>query len=493
MIVHINHISQSKKPRSGQRSPQSEMAGLVTGSLMSLVEDGVLDERLAPSLRIHLDWIQYKTNFRDPVIVRRTTNPQGQTLPLAEIAVDLRQAEAARLQDDLARAVRSLSAAPDANPDNHVYLDEFRPYRDCLMWSFNRLFWRHLGDWEAASGRGFEAALPGGSSDSNHPQAVSDSVADFWTLLRDLDARGKLPPEIFGLEIGVGSGVRAAAWLDRFKALDEQCGTTYYSRLHFILGDYSPTSLERAMAAVAHHGAHASGVPLDALNPYKSLTAYRFKVMYVHLTNVYDNLPFDDLVRRDGKLYLVEVRAYLNGQKVDQLSADFGVSRADLPGLATKLLDGGPYAVFPGEQGVAFWRRLWDIFKLEERLRVLDEREEDHVPPGLSRTHLEDLLTEAPDDVRFHISRGAGESFANTLPLLHPRGFLQVQDIFVSEMDDYRKGFKGPGKLDGSLVTWVNGALLRAVGARAGYDVHFAPFPYRPGTKTSILYTTQRD
>jgi len=29
--------------------------------------------------------------------------------------------------------------------------------------------------------------------------------------------------------------------------------------------------------------------------------------------------------------------------------------------------------------------------------------------------------------------------------------------------------------------------------ARAGYDVHFAPFPYRPGTKTSILYTTQRD
>jgi hypothetical protein len=58
--------------------------------------------------------------------------------------------------------------------------------------------------------------------------------------------------------------------------------------------------------------------------------------------------------------------------------------------------------------------------------------------------------------------------------------------------DEYRKGFKGPGKLDGSLVAWVNGALLRAVGARAGYDVHFAPFPYRPGTKTTVMYTTQR-
>ena len=112
MIVHINHISQSKKPRSGQRSPQSEMAGLVTGSLMSLVEDGVLDARIAPSLRIHLDWIQYKTNFRDPVMVRRTTGAQGQALPLAEIAIDLRQTDAAKLQVDLTRAVKSLDAGP---------------------------------------------------------------------------------------------------------------------------------------------------------------------------------------------------------------------------------------------------------------------------------------------------------------------------------------------------------------------------------------------
>ena len=162
------------------------MAGLVTASMMSLVEDGVLDPKMAPSLRIHLDWIQYKTNFRDPVMVRRTTSAQGQVLPLAEIAVDLRQADATGLPVALARAVKSLDAGPQANVENHLYLDDFRPYRDCLIWSFNRLFWRYLGDWENASGKGFEAALPGGSSDANHPQAVSDSVADFWTLLRDL-------------------------------------------------------------------------------------------------------------------------------------------------------------------------------------------------------------------------------------------------------------------------------------------------------------------
>jgi hypothetical protein len=494
VIVHINHIAPSKKAKAaGQRSPQSEMASLVTGSMMSMVEDGVLDAKLAPSLRVHLDWIQYKTNFRDPVIVRHTADASGRALPLAEIAVDLRQATAAQLPEALAKAVRSLSA-PDANPERHVYLHEFQPYRDCLIWDFNRLFWSHLGDWEAASGKGFEEALPAGSSDANHPQAVADSARKFWTLCQELDTKKQLPAEITGLEIGVGTGARAASWLDAFKALNVDAGTDYYERMQFILGDYSPVSLERAHAAVSErHAGHVTGVPLDALNPFASLSQFRFKVLYVHSTNTYDNLPFDDLVRRDGKLYLVEVRAYLNGAVVDQLEAEFGITRADLPTMAKTLLAGGPFAVYAGDKGVAFWRRLWDAFKLEERLRALDDRDDGHVPPGLNRTHLDDLLAEAPDDVRFHISRGAGESFANTLPLLHPRGFLEVQDIFVSDMDDYRKGFKGPGKLDGSLVTWVNGALLRVVGARAGYDVHFAPFPYRPGTKTTVLYTTQRD
>jgi len=491
VIVHINHIAPSKTKAPG-RSPVSQLAGLVNGTMLSMVEDGVLDARLAPSLRVHLDWIQYKTNFRDPVMVRRTADRSGRTLPLAEIAVDLRQTSAECLPHDLARAVRSLAAPPEANPQGHVFLGGFTPYRDCLILDFNRLFWRHLADWEAASGQGFEAALPAGSSDANHPGAVAASAREFLTRLQALDARGRGPAEIVGLEIGVGTGARAASWLDTFKSYDAEAGGTFYPRLQFLLGDYSPTSLERAMAAVAHHAGHVTAVPLDALNPVAALGTHRFKVLYVHSTNTYDNLPFDDLVRRDGKLYLVETRAYLNGAAVDGLAADFGFSRQEMPGATARLLDGGPYAVIPDERGVEFWRRVWDAFKLEERLVALDDRDDAHVPPGLRKEHLDDLLAEAPDDVRFHISRGAGESFANTLPLLHPDGYLEVQDIFVSDMDDYRKGFRGPGKLDGSLVTWVNGALLRAVGARAGYDVHFAPFPYRPGTRTTILYTTQR-
>ena len=491
MIVHINHISQSKS-KAGKKSQLGELASLVTGSLVDLVEGGQLDPRIAPSLRIHLDWIQYKTNFRDPVIVRRTTDAKGRALSLAEVAIDLRQCQAANLPIELERAIRSVS--PNATGDDgRVYLDDYKPYRDCMIWDFNRLFWRHLGEWEAASGRGFEAALPTGQSDANRPDAVNDSVVEFWQLLKGLESKNQLPAEIPILEIGVGAGTRAAAFVDRFKEYDEAQGTNYYSKLQFILGDYSPDTLARACASLGRHKDHIVPAPLDALNPFKALSMYRFKILYVHLTNVYDNLPFDDLVRRDGRLFLVEVRAYLSAAAVERLLADFGIaSVADLKDAMVRLLEGGPHAAFSGDKGVAFWRAFWDAFRLEERLRALDDREESHVPPGLSWSHLEDLLQEAPEDVRFHISRGAAESFANTLPLLHPRGYLQVQDIFVEEMDEYRKGFKGPGKLDGSLVTWVNGALLRAVGARAGYDVHFRPFIYRPGSKTTVMYTTQK-
>jgi hypothetical protein len=467
-------------------------AGALVSALLTLVEEGRVDPRLLPALRVHLDWVQYRANFREPVIVRRAVGSGGEPLPLAEIAVDLRQADAARLPEALGRALASFGDEPGADGER-IRLDEFVPFRESLIWRFNRLFWQRLGDWEEASGRGFEEALPSGRSDANHPQAVADAVADFWTLLRDLDKRGQIPPEIFALEIGVGSGARAALWLDRFKALDEERGTGYYPRLRFLLGDYSLPALDRAMAAVASHRDTVSVLALEALNPLRTLSFLRYKILSIHLTNVYDNLPHDELVRRDGRLYLVQARACLPAGSAREIGTAYGLAPADLPRAVQRLLEAGPEAIGTRARGAAFWRAVWAGLRLEERLVALDDLAQAPLPPGLDRSHLEMLLDEAPEDVRFHLSSGAAESFVNTLPLLHPRGYLQVQDIFVTAMGEYRQGFRGPGKLDGSVVSWVNGALLRAVGARAGYDVHFAPFRYRPGSRTSILYTTQRD
>jgi len=170
-----------------------------------------------------------------------------------------------------------------------------------------------------------------------------------------------------------------------------------------------------------------------------------------------------------------------------------GVGASEQRATVARLLETGPDLFGDRERGVGFWRAVWDAVCLEERLRRLEGIADVPLPPGIHPDDLEELLGAAPADVRFHLSGGAVESFVNTVPLLHPRGYLQVQDIFVATMDEYRQGFRGPGKLDGSVVNWVNGPLLRVVGARAGYDVHFAPFRYRPGSRTTILYTTLRE
>jgi hypothetical protein len=111
------------------------------------------------------------------------------------------------------------------------------------------------------------------------------------------------------------------------------------------------------------------------------------------------------------------------------------------------------------------------------------------VTPGFSGEMLRPLV-EANGDVRVHVSNGAATSFADTLQLLHPDGFIFCHDIFTTDLSQYMNSFRGPGKYDGSVVNWVNGALLVALGRRHGYDVEFSPFSHR--RESNVLTLTTR-
>jgi hypothetical protein len=494
MILQLNHL-QGKATAATQE---------VIETLYSLLADGHIEPGEFARLRIQLDWLQYKKNFRDVVLVTQGNEPGDEPAPFMHIQIDTRQVVAGCLKPEMQRAmllskaqsrVGSLSApgasafpAPERLP-----LEDFKPFRSSIAWEFNRLYWQRLKEWELALGKGYEQALPGGQSDANHPDAIADSVADFWTLLRDLESKQRLPPEIYILEIGVGTGQRYGLFLDRFHALDQQRGTNFYPKLRILLGDYSMHSLDRSRAAVQKHLDLCSFMVLDATNPLKTLSFLRHKLLHVHLTNVYDNLPNDEVLRRDGKLYLIEVRAYLPIGDVVHITEKYGLPIEKARTLVTRLLEGGPDYLGDYDRGMGFWMEIWEAMKLEERLVPFEEAIDTAFPPGLDLAKLEEILKDAPSDLRFHLSSGALESFYHTIPLLYPRGYLQVQDIFVTDFNQYRLGFHGPGKMDGSIVNWVNGVLLREVGERSGYDVHFAPFPYRKGSKTSILYTTLRE
>jgi Uncharacterized conserved protein len=446
-------------------------------------------------LRVVADWVQYKENFRTAVELR----PVVGGAPL-ELALDLRRIARAD-PDETASAV---SAALHGHrtggaAGRRLTLEEWGSTSHSKIWAFNALYWQHLQLWEEATGKGYESALPGGQSDATHAGPVRDTIGKLFGIWDSLAERRALPEELYVLELGVGNGNQARTWLDTFVELDREHGREYYRRLHYLMCDYSPHVLELARATVSDHTARVSSFVLDALRPMTSLSFLRFKVWLVYISNVYDNLPTDEIATIGQREHLVQSRAYLPDVDAAIIAAGVGVEQGALGALVDKLLRLGPsllaeaapqhFADVPA--AVEFWRTCWAALKLQERYVPLYGLDTYEIAPGISGELLRPLLATG-GDVRMHVSNGAATSFSETLPLLHPYGSLQCHDIVVTDPHMYRIGFRGPGKYDGSVVCWVNGPLLAHIGARKGFDVTFAPFQ-RTGSNIITMTADVRD
>jgi hypothetical protein len=482
MNLQLNHLN----------AKAAAITPMVVEALQTLLDNRHIDPAQFATLQVQLDWLQYKQNFREMVSVSHIARENGERrLPTMDMRIDTRQVTPDTLVPEMLRALAV--ADPLKSAEDRIPLEDFKSFRNSIAWEFNKRYWANLGDWEKMTGKGYQEALPGGKSDGNQDEAVVDSVADFWTLLRDMETRKQLPAEIFILEIGVGSGTRCGMFVQKFRMLDQQRGTSYYPRLRVLMGDYSLETLDMSRPAVQEHLQLCSFLALDALNPLKTLAFLRHKILYIHSTNMYDNLPDEEILRRDGGLYYVHVRAYVPMRDAVRIAGKCKVPVDSIRGMVDKLLAIGPDFAGDRDCGMTFWAELWKAIRLEEKPVAFEDLPDLMLPTGLDVPRLEDILAKVPGDLRFHLSSGALESFVNTIPLLHPRGYLQVQDIFVTDLNEYRVGFHGPGKLDGSIVNWVNGALLKGVAERTGYDLHFAPYRYRKDSKTSVLYTTPRE
>ncbi|HEY1344941.1 MAG TPA: hypothetical protein VGF54_08160 [Streptosporangiaceae bacterium] len=458
-------------------------------------------------LRVVCDWIQYRSNFTEPVTCRPVLAEAAPAGPAPaeqpsrqdglEIAIDLRRSGGA---DVATRLKELLAAPPDAAHPGWVVLEPWGPASESCIWRFNSLYWQALSRWEASTGREYEQALPGGQSAARNTAAATEMISELFSVWDGLDDRHALPPELYIVELGVGNGSQARTWLDTFAALDRQHGREYYRRLHYLMGDYSAHVLDRARQAVAHHGDRVNGLVLEATRPLLTLGFLRGKAFCVYISNVYDNLPTDELATIGGRPYLVEVRAYLGDEDAGQITARHRLPRGALGGLAGRLLRLGPdllaeaeHETFAGaDQAVAFWRDVWAALRLQERYVPLEGLDAYQVSPSLTGEILRPLLGSS-GDIRMHASNGALASFEGTLPLLHPFGRLLCHDLFLTEPAQYLAGFYGPGKYDGSVVNWVNGPLLQLIGNRRGFDVQIAPFAARPGANVRTLTAQVRD
>jgi hypothetical protein len=464
-------------------------------------------------LRLVFDWIQYRNNFREPAVCRPLLD--GGTEPGAasglEVAVDLRRSGEVdlatlvkeALAQQLAAAAPGAPGAPAAEasgPGAAIVLEPWSPGRDSCIWRFNALYWQALALWEKATGREYEQALPGGESDARNAEAARELIGELFRIWDDLDSRRALPDELYVVELGVGNGNQARTFLDAFAEIDRAHGRDYYRRLHYLMGDYSPHVLERARHAVAHHGERVNALVLDATRPSVTLGFLAGKAFLVYISNVYDNLPTDEVACIRGRTYRVEARAYFRDEDAERIARRFGATPPQLPPLVGRLLKIGPELLSESlpqhfadvDQAVSFWRDAWAALRLQERYVPLQGLDTYQVAPSLTGEMLRPLL-EGDGDLRMHVNNGTLSSFADTLPLLHPFGRVQCHDLFLTDHNGYSSGFYGPGKYDGSVVNWVNGPLLRLIGSRRGFDVSFAPFRQRPGSNVKTLTAQVRD
>jgi hypothetical protein len=456
--------------------------------------------------RVTCDWVQYKENFRDVVDVRPLLDypaapadddePPRPASPAAyrwEIAVDVRRSAAAPLQELTAARLRD-------GGTGRVFLEDWGPGTQSCIWAFNTLYWTALAQWEKAVGRGYEQALPGGESDARNRDAARDLVTELFTIWDGLASTGALPEQLYVAELGVGNGSQAKVFLDEFQSLDAAHGQDYYRRLHYLMCDYSQHVLDLARETVAAHAVHVSSVSLDATRPRTSLGFLRGRVFLLYISNVYDNLPTDEVAQFGGQSYLVQTRAYFPPAEAAELAASVAAKPAELPALVHKLLrlgpdllpDAAPGHIADTEAAVGFWRRAWSALRMAERYVPLTGLDLYRLASSLSGEMLRPML-ESGGDIRMHVSNGALASFADSIELLHPFGKLVCHDLFLTDVQGYRTAFRGPGKYDGSVVNWVNGPLLAHVGRRHGLDVHFEPFRHRSGGSIVTMTAQARD
>jgi SAM-dependent MidA family methyltransferase len=157
-----------------------------------------------------------------------------------------------------------------------------------------------------------------------------------------LAERRALPDQLHVLEIGVGNGNQARVWLDTFVEIDREQGRDYYRRLHYLMGDYSSHLLEIARSQLHDHEEHTSTLVLDAMKPSNTLGFLKYKTFFVYISNVYDNLPTDEIARIDGHLYQVETRAFLASGAGETIATSIGATAKELPDLIARLLRLGP-------------------------------------------------------------------------------------------------------------------------------------------------------
>jgi tetratricopeptide (TPR) repeat protein len=324
--------------------------------------------------------------------------------------------------------------------DGRLCLQESRPFAESLEWELGQAYLRQKGS---------EAFLHDHAPVPyviNNDGSLSVAAAGLlFCALRESDQAGALEEEIRVLELGVGVGLYARLFLDGFRALCRQHGRDYYDRLYYVAGDYSERMLRDAgrHATFANHPGRYQLRVVDALDPAAGLTQDGYggpPFRAVFLNYLLDCLPAAVLEDSPEGLRQLCVRTCL-ARGVDPAETGFG-----LEGLLTLARSPDP----------AERAELLEVFPLLAADYGFQPAELAAVPYGefaLQFARREGL-------VQLVHSYGAIQCLERLLPLVHPQGFILVNDYGQAQTAD-GEGFEHQ-RFSGSTFVGVNFPLLRS-------------------------------
>ena len=208
-----------------------------------------------------------------------------------------------------------------------------------------------------------------------------------------------------------------------------------------------------------------------------SLGFLRFKVFLVYISNVYDNLPTDEVAHARRSATTSSRPAPTSRPPrpprsprrrraaPDELAGLVAQAAAAGPGAARRgrARSTSPTPTRPSSSGGPCWAAL----RLEERYVPLDGLDIYDLAPGDQRraaAPAAGVRRRRADARQQRRRRQLRREPAAAAPLRQadlPRHLRHRRRA-------YRTGFRGPGKYDGSVVNWVNGPLLAHIGAAHG-------------------------
>ncbi|EFK97752.1 hypothetical protein LDC_0194 [sediment metagenome] len=276
------------------------------------------------------------------------------------------------------------------------------------------------------------------------------NAEEFYRRVSDLDKAGKLPERLVIREWGIGNGRYAADFLDRMRKLDEEKGTAYYDRIQYIMGDISEKMVMDARRQY-HLLNHQGVMRFEVLDATDLSSLERGTTMLVRFNELYDDLPGNDLIYKDGdNYYLLTARM--------TLAPDFRAIRKS---------DGADISA--DEFMTRYWPR--GISGLSELAPAFIQGvtwEERRVPIAIDDFAYGPFIRQWASGVNkglFPVNRGAILNLVQAVSLLHAEGYIQfydygfIDDRYITQVKDGEKVSRPAGQ----PTVYVNLSLLRHV------------------------------